>query len=704
MPRLGIRARVVFLALAPALLVGLALLGSFTFSRIQEQERYLMERGLDLTRYLATCCEYAVFSGDREQLVDSVQAAMRKRDVIAVRVMGPEGHVLAGYGHQLVAGSETRTTSDGIRIEDCEQGLVFSASIESAPLRVDDYHVDASASAHRIGMVRVSMSRATTLEKQHAILRDSLLVTLVVLGLAVWAALRFGRGIVAPIMAMRGTLGEIGAGRLGARVEGAMHGEFSELQQGINAMAERIEQSHETLRLKVMEATARLSHQASHDSLTGLMNRHEFEVRLGRALESARLHARQHVLCFMDLDQFKQVNDGCGHGAGDELLRQLAALLEHETRGRDALARVGGDEFALLLENCPMERGQERVDRLREVVRAFRFAWDGRVFSVGASIGMVRLDPGLYSVSEALAAADAACYAAKSLGRNRIHVYHASDELLERQRGEARWAERLRQALEEDRFMLFGQRIEPLQGGVAHIEVLLRMCGEDAREGGEIPPMAFIPAAERFSLMPLLDRWVLGRLVMHHLDTGDGLLHTTGSTAEPAQRVAVNLSGASLSDPSFHAFTADLLANRPGVASRLCFEITETAAITNMAMAREFIERLRKLGCSFALDDFGSGLSSLNYLKNLRVEFLKIDGGFVRDLGNDPMSVAIVDAIVRIGRVMGLRTVAECVESEAVLEVLGRLGVDYAQGHFLHRPERLAEASTGRLQAVSNPA
>jgi diguanylate cyclase (GGDEF)-like protein len=531
-----------------------------------------------------------------------------------------------------------------------------------------------------LGQVRVSLSRASTQARQHAIVRDSIFISLVVLALTVWSALSFGRGIVRPILGMNRTVGRIGAGHLEARVEGGMDAEFGELKAGINAMAERIQQSHEHMRMQIMEATAKLSHQASHDSLTGLMNRHEFEQRLGCALESARLHAREHALCFMDLDQFKQVNDNCGHGAGDELLRQLAALLTHEVRDRDAIARVGGDEFALLLENCPMEKAMALADRLREIIRAFRFAWDGQVFAVGASIGMVRLDPGLYTVAEALAAADAACYAAKSLGRNRIHVYHASDEQLARQRGEALWADRLRQAIEHNRFVLHGQRIVPLGAGEPHVEVLLRLA--DGEDGAEILPMAFIPAAERFLLMPALDRWVLERLVTHHA----ALFRDAGPTH------AVNLSGASLSDPAFHEFAAELMARHPQASRRLCFEITETAAITNIAMARGFIERLRALGCTFALDDFGSGLSSLNYLKNLRVDYLKIDGGFVRDLGQDAMSEAIVDAIVRIGRVMGLKTVAECVESESVLEVLRKLGVDYAQGHHLHRPERLREA------------
>jgi diguanylate cyclase (GGDEF)-like protein len=675
----------VFLAVAPALLVSLALLGSFTYARLTEQEERLTERGLDLIRHLAHGSEYALFSGNRQQLREAVGAALRERDVVAVSVTAADGVELARGGEHLssespVRPNDVRVTPEGIRVEDCERGLVFSAAVMPHPLSVDDYAQAGPTREAPLGQVRVSLSRASTLARQHAIVRDSILISLAVLALTVWSALRFGRGIVRPILGMNRTVGRIGAGHLESRVEGGMDaefGEFGELKAGINAMAERIQQSHEHMRMQIMEATAKLSHQASHDSLTGLMNRHEFEQRLGRALESARLHAREHALCFMDLDQFKQVNDSCGHGAGDELLRQLTALLTHEVRDRDALARVGGDEFALLLENCPMERGMALADRLREIVRAFRFAWDGQVFNVGASIGMVRLDPGLYTVAEALAAADAACYAAKSLGRNRIHVYHASDEQLARLRGEATWPDRLREAMAHDRFVLHGQRIVPLGAGEMHVEVLLRLA--DGEDGAEIMPMAFIPAAERFSLMPALDRWVLERLVTHHA----ALFRDAGMTH------AVNLSGASLSDPTFHEFAAELLARHPQAARRLVFEITETAAITNMAMARGFIERLRALGCRFALDDFGSGLSSLNYLKNLRVDYLKIDGGFVRDLGQDAMSEAIIDAIVRIGRVMGLKTVAECVESEQTLEVLRKLGVDYAQGHHLHRPEPL---------------
>jgi diguanylate cyclase (GGDEF)-like protein len=384
----------------------------------------------------------------------------------------------------------------------------------------------------------------------------------------------------------------------------------------------------------------------------------------------------------MDLDQFKVINDTCGHAAGDELLRQLTQVLKGKLRESDTLARLGGDEFALLLENCNIHDALEVADTFRAEVQRFRFKWGDRIFAVGMSVGMVAINRDSGAVSHLMSAADAACYVAKDRGRNQIHLYESSDHDLMRHRGEIQWVTRIQQALEEHKLRLSWQEIRRTDGAPdtrRHVELLLRMLDDD---GNEIPPMAFIPAAERYSLMPVIDSWVIKeamRVCQKYL------------ASEQTQQClfAVNLSGASLKAPAFRSMLLAYLQETPALGPHLCFEITETAAIGNLVVVNEFIEAMREFGCSFSLDDFGSGLSSFVYLKNLKVDYLKIDGAFVRDIVTNPIDRSMVEAINTIGHQMGLKTVAEFVESEAILALLQQIGVDYVQGNVVHCPEPL---------------
>jgi len=425
----------------------------------------------------------------------------------------------------------------------------------------------------------------------------------------------------------------------------------------------------------------RLVHQASHDPLTGLMNRREFEHRLAQAIETARVEALSHVCLYMDLDQFKVVNDTCGHAAGDELLRQLGTLLHSRLRGADALARLGGDEFGVLLTGCVVDQGQRIAEELRHAVRDFRFVWADKTFEVGVSIGAVSVAAASASVSAVLSAADVACYAAKDLGRNRVHVYEESDLELARRRGEMQYVHRITKALAEDRLVLYSQAIvpvAPVAGAPQAMEVLVRMRDD---KGALVPPGTFLPAAERYNLMPSIDRWVVRT----------SFAWLAGQRDPTAYRLSINLSGTTLSDEQFLGFVGELFATHAVPPAAICFEITETAAIANLATASRFIRELRELGCLFALDDFGSGLSSFGYLKNLPVDFLKIDGSFVRDLLSNPIDRAMVRAINEVGHAMGIRTIAEFVEQPETLHVLAALGVDYAQGWAVGRPEPLVE-------------
>ncbi|WP_441649967.1 EAL domain-containing protein [Cupriavidus sp. M-11] len=428
---------------------------------------------------------------------------------------------------------------------------------------------------------------------------------------------------------------------------------------------------------------ARLSHEASHDALTGLVNRIEFERRLAEAMRRVRSEDCTHTLMYLDLDQFKVVNDTCGHAAGDELIRQLAVVMRATLRESDTLARLGGDEFGVLLDGCHVDNGERVAEAMREAIARFRFVHRQRTFAVSASIGMISLDRDMSQVAEALSAADAACYLAKERGRNRVQVYRQRDEAVRALHGEMEWVSRIHTGLEAGRFCLHAQEIAPLQAGGAqgrHVELLLRML-DDA--GQLVPPMAFIPACERYNLMPALDRWVIEA----------GFAALAGCLGDRPGDIAVcgiNLSGASLGDQLLPAYIAERAA-RHGIPLRhVCFEITETAAIGNLAQAATFIEQLQDKGCSFALDDFGAGMSSFAYLKHLPTEYIKIDGGFVNEMFGDPVNLVVIEAIQRIANAMGKKTIAEWVDSDAKLAKLRALGVDYAQGFGVARPGHFA--------------
>ncbi len=424
-----------------------------------------------------------------------------------------------------------------------------------------------------------------------------------------------------------------------------------------------------------------LLHQANHDALTGLFNRLVFEKKLSEALNLARTTGTEHAVLFLDLDQFKVVNDTCGHVAGDALLQQLTSLLREKMRATDILARLGGDEFGVALSNCSLDHAKKIALSLLDIVREFRFIWEDKTFEIGVSIGLVMLDENSESVASIMSAADIACYAAKDGGRNRYHLYESSDTELKQRHGEMQWVTLISKAITEDRFVLHLQEIKALKGDQqgAHYEVLLRMVGDS---GDLIPPGAFLPAAERYGLIANVDRWVI--------EKGLGIL-AKYLARNPGESCvfAINLSGLSIGDDGFLDYVQDQITRHQLPHHCICFEITETAAVANLSHARRFIKALQALGCKFALDDFGSGVSSFSYLKNLPVDFLKIDGMFVRDMAEDSIDYAMVEAINHIGQVMGLKTIAEFVESQAILDCLIALEVDYAQGYFIGEPVSL---------------
>ncbi|WLH64535.1 EAL domain-containing protein [Pseudomonas sp. FP2300] len=426
---------------------------------------------------------------------------------------------------------------------------------------------------------------------------------------------------------------------------------------------------------------ANLSWQATHDALTGLANRREFEYRLEQALHNLTRQVGRHALMFLDLDQFKLVNDTCGHAAGDELLRHICALLQSGLRENDTLARLGGDEFGILLENCSPEAAEKIAEGLRQTVQNLHFVWKGRPFVTTVSIGLVHIAQTPTTLEASLRAADMACYMAKEKGRNRVQVYHADDSELSLRFGEMAWVQRLHMALEENRFCLYAQEIAALgpgDHGGGHIEILLRLHDEAGRM---ILPDSFIPAAERYGLMTSLDRWVVEnvfkiiRQCLNDLRQG------------PMAMCAINLSGTTIGDQAFLDFLRKQFAAYSIPPEMICFEITETSAISNLGSAIRFINELKSLGCYFSLDDFCAGMSSFAYLKHLPVDFLKIDGSFVKDMLDDPINRAMVEVINHIGHVMGKRTIAEFVETAQIEQALLEIGVDYAQGYVIERPQ-----------------
>ncbi|HTY49430.1 MAG TPA: EAL domain-containing protein [Steroidobacteraceae bacterium] len=428
----------------------------------------------------------------------------------------------------------------------------------------------------------------------------------------------------------------------------------------------------------------RISYQATHDGLTGLVNRGEFERRLGEAAEGGRRGEGQHVLCYLDLDRFKAVNDTSGHLAGDSMLREVAKLLRDAVRDSDTVARLGGDEFGMLLTRCPLEKARQIADDVCRAINDYRFIWKDRVFNVGASIGLVEIAHGCGTIEELIACADAACYVAKKEGAGRVVVYSAREEAVARQSGEIHWLQKLQAALKENRFRLYLQAIVPAQGESAgpRLEVLVRLR-DDA--GLEVLPAEFMRAAEQHRLMRLVDRWVV-QATLTALGAGAIAL-------APEHAVAINISGQTLGDAQFLEFVVECL-DRTGVRpTQLCFELSEASVAANPEQVQRFVGVLHSMGCLFAIDDFGSGIGSFSNLKNLPLDYLKLDGSLTHNLAGDTVNQALVTAMIRLARSLKFKVIAEQVEEPAEAEAVRRMGVDFLQGYAVGKPQPLSIAA-----------
>jgi len=440
-----------------------------------------------------------------------------------------------------------------------------------------------------------------------------------------------------------------------------------------------------------------LAYQASHDPLTGLINRNEFECRVERAIQNAKAQATTHTLLYLDLDQFKIVNDTCGHAAGDELLQQLSQLLLGSVRHRDTLSRLGGDEFGMLFENCPLDKAVEIANSLLTSIQEFNFTWDESSFTLGISIGIVPIDRSTSDIASAMSAADSACYIAKEAGRNQLQIAHMGDRRLQERHGEMQWVSRLTRALDKDQFTLYFQPIIPCANKSRHytyLEILVRLIDDD---GTVIAPGAFLHAAEKYNMVSSIDRWVIENSMAW-------LAETEKSDGRPIT-ISINLSGQTIGSPDMLKFIIDKMEETGAPAEQIIFEVTETAAIENITSATSFMLTLRGCGFRFSLDDFGSGLSSFTYLKKLPVDFLKIDGAFVRDILSDPVDYAMVRSINELGQLLGKETIAEFVETTGLADELERMGVNYVQGYAFAKPRPLinhTQNQAPRLVLVSS--
>ena len=427
-----------------------------------------------------------------------------------------------------------------------------------------------------------------------------------------------------------------------------------------------------------------LTYQATHDTLTGLINRTEFERLTEKLIHESHDTTRHHSLCYVDLDQFKVINDTCGHQAGDELLQQLATFLNNKLTDNDILSRLGGDEFGIIFHDCSVDSAAEQLEIIRDEINSQHFIWDNKSFNISISAGLVGISALTRSLHNIFSCADSACYAAKEQGRNRVHIYREDDVILNTMEGEMQWVHRINKALDENRFQLYYQTISPLgdlNNNDLRCELLIRMTGEN---GEPIPPMAFIPSAERYNVMPNIDKWVIEEamsIISRHIN------HIN----EKICHFSINLSAQSISDEKFLPYLKEKLEKHQLPAEIFCFEITETTAIANLSTAKTFMSALKNMGCKFSLDDFGSGLSSFEYLKTLPVDFLKIDGAFVKNLINDEVDRAMVQSINQVGHVMGIKTIAEFAENKQILEILKEIGIDYAQGYGIDRPEKFSQ-------------
>ncbi len=686
---LGIKTRVIFLGTIPALLFAMILAGYAISNVFGVLNQSLSDRGRIIATQLAPAAEYGVISGNKQILQNLVQQALvNEEDLRTVLILDKQDRVLALSGRQISQEIIAKFRQNNLTELKLKDGTIFNSPIHRSLVEIDDFSslqdIDKGfrkpTAELQIGHVYVELSNLSLLNLKQDLITKMLMISLFGLVLSALIAWWIGRNITKPIQEIAYAVNKVGEGMFAHTIIENSSGELKTLQKGFNSMATSLKNAYEIMQDKINDATSMLTHQAQHDDLTGLINRREFEVRLERSLKSVHEMGAQHVLCYLDLDQFKLVNDTCGHSAGDELLRQVSVLLANRMRERDTLARLGGDEFGLLLENCSLADANQITNTLLKLVQDYRFIHEDKIFNIGVSIGIVVINANFHNVSDIVHAADMACYSAKNAGRNQSFLFSSGDLEVKQRRSAVEAISDITDEIDDEQFMLYCQPIVPLSSSESqqhHYEVLIRKISLD---GNIMLPVTFIPSAERYLLMPNIDRWVIRNTFATYRQLLD-------KSHEKCNYVfSINLSGTSLGDKSLLGYIREQFVIYAIPPESICFEITETAAIVNLKNTIHLFAALRKLGCSFALDDFGSGMSSFMYLKNFEVDYLKIDGSFVKDMHINKIDHAMVRSIHSVAEAMNIKTVAEFVENKAILKELKNIGVHYGQGLYLGEP------------------
>ncbi len=686
---LGIKARVILLGTVPALLFAIILAGYSVSNVFEVLDQSSRDRGQIIASQLAPAAEYGVIAGNTVILQKLAQQAQaNEANLTTVMILNNEGGALALSGRALPQAKIIKMLKDSNSMTNLGQSTIFISPIIRSLVELDDFageiilqkKLNKNINHLQIGYVMVELSNRSLISAKRDLVTKIMIIGLLGLGLSALVAWWIGRNITKPIKEIAHAVDKLKEGSFIQAITENSSGELKTLQKGFNSMSSSLKLAYDSMQNKINDATSMLTFQAAHDDLTGLINRREFESRLERSIKSAHEYNLQHIFCFLDLDQFKLVNDTCGHAAGDELLKQVSALLTNRMRERDTLARLGGDEFGLLLENCNLVDANQITNIVLKLIRDYRFTYDDKIFNIGVSIGLVIVNNSFTTVSEVIHAGDLACYSAKKAGRNQSFMFNEGDVDVAQRRSQVEAISDMTDEIDDNQFMLYCQPIVPLRSNVPqqpHFEILIRKISLD---GNIVMPTAFIPSAERYHLMPNIDRWVIKNTFAAYRN----LLNISLEKCD--YFFSINLSGTSLADKSLLGYIREQLTIYAIPPQAICFEITETSAIVNLKNTNYIFSALRKLGCSFALDDFGSGMSSFTYLKNFEVDYLKIDGSFIKDMHTNKIDHAMVRSIHSVAEAMNIKTVAEFVENSAILKELRAIGVHYGQGQYLGSP------------------
>lgn len=673
MMELNLRQRLLALSLLPSALLAIVLVAYFVFSGMRALEGELRERGMAVVRYLAPVSEYGVIAGHLESLQGLAQTTVQQPGVKAAVVVGRSGQILAVSGRVSLSSAQLkRAPAEPGMIADNEQWIAFGAPVLRSLAESDALFDPAGAKTapEVIGQIFVEFDKNDLLERQRSLIQRGVMIIVVGLLLMAIVALGIADTVTRPVTRLVKAVRSMGLGQFDTRVENLSFGELRELEQGFNDMAARIAEVHQTMQERIQGATAQLAFQVRHDSLTGLVNRREFETRLEKAISTVQAGGEESTLLFIDLDRFKVVNDTCGHPAGDELLRQISRLFQGRLRDEDTLARIGGDEFGILLANCIGTRALQVAEDLCNLTAAYRFIWQDKIFAVGASIGLTPLNHQVKDVAEALATGDAACYMAKEKGRNRVHVQIANPPQNRRQPDQP-WQERISCALAENRLVCDAFPLQPLQTGSPpdhFVEICARL---DDLAIPAIPTSTLLETAERYDLAASIDRHVLEVAV-----TALARVAVHGRR----MRCLLPLSAASVRQRETIGLLSTLLAHQPIVATSLYLLISEQCAVQHTTQAVELCQAARALGCRIALGEFGGGFASFSHLRSINPDCVKISSSLTRDLDDNRSARALVRAIQGITDDLGIESIAEGVDDLPAFNALQEIGITYAQG------------------------